>query len=54
MQLKKLRFGKGFRIALGNRHSQAGEMVIEPGGKEGGPVPPAYAKCGEELPRGRA
>jgi mannose-6-phosphate isomerase-like protein (cupin superfamily) len=38
MQLKKkLPFGKGFRIALGNRQSQAGEMVIEPGGKEGGP-----------------
>jgi len=37
MQLKTLRFGKGFRIALGNRQSQAGETVIEPGGKEGGP-----------------
>ena len=37
MQRKKLRFAKGFRIALGNERSQAGEMVIEPGGKEGGP-----------------
>ena len=114
MQSKKLRFGKGFRVALGNRRSQAAEMVIEPGGKEGGPrnrhrgadqwlfvvsgsgsalingkrhglragsllliehgdeheiqntgeqeplrtlnfyVPPAYAKDGEELSRGRA
>ena len=37
MQRKKLRFGKGFRIALGNDRSQAAEMVIEPGGKEGDP-----------------
>jgi mannose-6-phosphate isomerase-like protein (cupin superfamily) len=36
MQSKKLRFAKGFRIALGNERSLAGEMVIEPGGKEGG------------------
>jgi len=32
-----LRFGKGFRVALGNRRCQAAEMVIEPGGAEGGP-----------------
>lgn len=37
MSQKQLRFGKGFRIALGNRRSQAGTMVLEPGGKEGGP-----------------
>lgn len=37
MQRKTLRFGKGFRIAFGNDRSQAAEMVIEPGGKEGGP-----------------
>jgi len=37
MQRKTLRFGKRFRIALGNRRSQAAEMVIKPGGKEGGP-----------------
>jgi mannose-6-phosphate isomerase-like protein (cupin superfamily) len=37
MQLKKLRFGKGSRIPLGHRQSQAGEMVIAPRGKEGGP-----------------
>ncbi len=37
MQSKNLRFGKGFRVALGNPRSQAAEMVIEPGGKEGGP-----------------
>lgn len=28
---KTLRFGKGFRVALGNRSAQAAEMVIEPG-----------------------
>ena len=37
MKRKTLRFGKGFRIALGNRRCQAAEMVIEPGGAEGGP-----------------
>jgi mannose-6-phosphate isomerase-like protein (cupin superfamily) len=35
MQRKSLRFGKGFRIALGNRKSQAAEMVIPPGESEG-------------------
>jgi mannose-6-phosphate isomerase-like protein (cupin superfamily) len=37
MKHKALRFGKGFRVALGNRRSQAAEMVIEPGKAEGGP-----------------
>jgi mannose-6-phosphate isomerase-like protein (cupin superfamily) len=37
MKRKALRFRKGFRVALGNRRSQAAEMVIEPGGAEGGP-----------------
>lgn len=37
MKRKALRFGKGFRVALGNRRSQAAEMVIEPGEAEGGP-----------------
>ena len=37
MKRKTLRFGKGFRVALGNRRSQAAEMVIQPGGAEGGP-----------------
>lgn len=36
MQHKSLRFGKGFRVAFGNRRGQAAEMVIEPGGSEGG------------------
>jgi mannose-6-phosphate isomerase-like protein (cupin superfamily) len=37
MKRRALRFGKGFRVALGNRRSQAAEMVIEPGGAEGSP-----------------
>jgi mannose-6-phosphate isomerase-like protein (cupin superfamily) len=37
MKRKTLRFGKGFRVALGNRRAQAAEMVIEPGDSEGGP-----------------
>jgi len=37
MKRKKLRFGAGFRVALGNRASQAAEMVIKPGKSEGGP-----------------
>jgi mannose-6-phosphate isomerase-like protein (cupin superfamily) len=112
MKEKTLGFGKGFRIALDNRRSEAAEMVIAPGDAEGDPcnrhrgsdqwlfvlsgtglatinekryrlrknvllliehgdrheirnhgeallrtlnfyVPPAYAKGGETLPRGR-
>lgn len=37
MNHKKLRFGHGFRVALGNRRSQAAEMVLAPGETEGGP-----------------
>lgn len=37
MQSKTLRFGHGFKVVLGNRRVQAAQMVIEPGGKEGGP-----------------
>jgi mannose-6-phosphate isomerase-like protein (cupin superfamily) len=37
MKRNHLRFGKGFRIAIGNRRSQAAEMVIAPGDGEGGP-----------------
>lgn len=37
MQRKALRFGNGFRVALGNRASQAAEMVLPPGESEGGP-----------------
>ena len=37
MKRKHLRFGKGFRVSIGNRRSQAAEMVLEPGDCEGGP-----------------
>ena len=42
MKRKTLRFGTGFRVALGNTRAQAAEMVIEPGDFDG------------ELPRGRS
>src|SRR5690348_11722542 len=37
VQKKTLRFGRGFRVALGNARSQAAEMVIPPGDAEGDP-----------------
>ena len=37
MQHKQLQFGRGFRIALGDSHSQAAQMVLAPGDAEGGP-----------------
>ena len=37
MQRKQLRFGRGFRVAAGDSHSQAAQMVIPPGASEGGP-----------------
>jgi mannose-6-phosphate isomerase-like protein (cupin superfamily) len=35
MRRTSLRFGKGFKVALGNAHSQAATMVIAPGDAEG-------------------
>jgi mannose-6-phosphate isomerase-like protein (cupin superfamily) len=35
MKRKNLRFGRGFRVAVGNARSQAAEMVLEPGKSEG-------------------
>ena len=35
MKWKHLRFGQGFRVAVGNRRSQAAEMVVAPGDAEG-------------------
>lgn len=35
MKRKQLRFGRGFRVVLGNRRSQAAEMVLVPGKAEG-------------------
>jgi mannose-6-phosphate isomerase-like protein (cupin superfamily) len=37
MQHKTLRFGEGFRVVFDVRQVQAAEMVIAPGGSEGGP-----------------
>ena len=37
MEHKHIRFGKGFRIALGDEHSQAAQMTLESGETEGGP-----------------
>ncbi len=37
MKRRQLRFGKGFRVALGNRRSQGAEMVLAPGDAEGDP-----------------
>jgi mannose-6-phosphate isomerase-like protein (cupin superfamily) len=37
MKRKALRFGVGFRLAVGNRRSQAAEMTLAPGETEGGP-----------------
>lgn len=37
MKLKHLRFATEFRVASGNRRSQAAEMVLSPGAVEGGP-----------------
>jgi mannose-6-phosphate isomerase-like protein (cupin superfamily) len=37
MPYQHLRFGTGFRVALGNRRAQAASMVIPSGDREGGP-----------------
>jgi mannose-6-phosphate isomerase-like protein (cupin superfamily) len=37
MKHEQLRFGTGFRVAIGNRRAQAAQMALEPGGREGGP-----------------
>jgi mannose-6-phosphate isomerase-like protein (cupin superfamily) len=37
MQHTHLRFGRGFRVALGDRHSQAAQMTLGPGESEGDP-----------------
>jgi mannose-6-phosphate isomerase-like protein (cupin superfamily) len=35
--MAQLRFGKGFRITTANKRSQAAEMVLGPGDRDGGP-----------------
>ena len=37
MKHSTLRFGQGFRVAIGNRRSQAASMTLGPGNCEGGP-----------------
>lgn len=37
MQHKHLQFGRGFRVVLGDEHSQAAQMTLAPGETEGGP-----------------
>lgn len=37
MQSMHLRFGRGFRVAAGDKQSQAAQMVLAPGKTEGGP-----------------
>jgi mannose-6-phosphate isomerase-like protein (cupin superfamily) len=37
MKRAHLRFGKGFHVVASNRRSQAAQMVLPPGDKEGGP-----------------
>lgn len=37
MKRQHLRFGKGFKVAIGNERAQAAQMVLGPGEKEGGP-----------------
>jgi mannose-6-phosphate isomerase-like protein (cupin superfamily) len=38
MKRKQLRFGGGFKVVLGNRRSQAAQMVMSPGDGEGDPA----------------
>jgi mannose-6-phosphate isomerase-like protein (cupin superfamily) len=37
VQHKHLQFGQGFRVVLGDQHSQAAQMTLGPGDSEGGP-----------------
>lgn len=37
MQHKHLQFGRGFRVVLGDEHSQVAQMTLGPGEAEGGP-----------------
>lgn len=53
MKRRQLRFGEGFRVIPGNRHSQAantGRALLRTLNVY---VPPAYGRKGDPLPRGR-
>jgi len=48
--MPQLRFGKGFRVRVGNKRAQAaGRTLVKTVNLY---VPPAYRSDGEELPRG--
>jgi mannose-6-phosphate isomerase-like protein (cupin superfamily) len=38
MKRKQIRFGRGFKVLLGNRRVQAAQMTLPPGEREGGPT----------------
>jgi len=38
MQHKQIRFGKGFKVLIGNGRAQAAQMTLSPGDSEGGPA----------------
>lgn len=38
MKRKRVRFGKGFKVLIGNARAQAAQMTISPGDSEGGPA----------------
>jgi len=38
MKRKQLRFGKGFKVLIGNRRVQAAQMTLGAGDSEGGPA----------------
>jgi hypothetical protein len=38
MKLENVRFGRGFKVLLGNRRGQPAQMVIAPGASEDGPA----------------
>ena len=38
MKHKHLQFGDGFRVVLGDEHSQAAQMTLGPGKTEGAPT----------------
>lgn len=37
MQHEQLQFGQGFKVVLGDNHSQVAQMTLAPGDTEGGP-----------------
>ena len=38
MKRRQVRFGKGFKVLVGNARAQAAQMTISPGDSEGGPT----------------